>query len=334
MANQETGFVDDLRQQQKTKDESTEMNFCPVPYLSMIGSAEGDKVVDTHENGEERHREPKVFHPYIMYLTKKLYIEDAKERLNFARQELSRLHVNPQLLQSIWFTGEATFYTTGLVEVHNMRYSSKNKIEELLPEEASSDRVIVWAAMNYNELLGPYFFFGDLTSDNYQMMLREFFFDIRKQISAFEKPIFMHDDSPAHRKLDVQEFLEHEVPHHWIGVGSNYSNWPHHSPDIIPLNYFLWGFIKSQIYKTPIESDDIVELRHRINSAFKKVTKEMLKEAVEDFKVRLEKLLHVRGALVGTSINVRYEHLPSTSINRSNNCFFDWKDDDSIQLDA
>lgn len=217
-----------------------------------------------------------------------------------------------------------------------MRYANKN--ETINPEEdvkASHDGVIVWTALNAYDILGPYFFIGDIVSDSYQMMLREFFYDVRKRISIHENPTFMHDDAPFHRKLNIQDFLEHEVPHHWIGTGSNYATWPHHSPDISPLNYFLWGFIKSHVYKTPIEQDDRNELKHRITVAFKKVHTKMLKEAVEDYKVRLEKLLETKGALIGASINAYYNQLPSTSINRSNNCFLDWidgKDDDEISL--
>lgn len=85
----DTGFVDDQKCHYKMINESTEMNHCPVPYLEVIGGVEGDREVET--NGKEDRRlevgqksEPKVFHPYIMFLTKRLYIEDAQERVKFA----------------------------------------------------------------------------------------------------------------------------------------------------------------------------------------------------------------------------------------------------------
>ena len=83
----DTGFTDESTngsQEHKKRDESTDMNFCPVPYLSLIGKIEGDETIPVHPEQKE-HAEPKDFHPYIMYLTKKLYIEDAKERTMFAK---------------------------------------------------------------------------------------------------------------------------------------------------------------------------------------------------------------------------------------------------------
>uniref|UniRef100_A0A914EEX8 Uncharacterized protein n=1 Tax=Acrobeloides nanus TaxID=290746 RepID=A0A914EEX8_9BILA len=82
----DTGFTDESTRRAKQHnmlDESTDMNFCPVPYLSLIGKLEGDKTIPV-QPGQKEHTEPKIFHPYTMFLTKKLYIEDAKERTMFA----------------------------------------------------------------------------------------------------------------------------------------------------------------------------------------------------------------------------------------------------------
>ncbi|KYN29267.1 hypothetical protein ALC57_01390, partial [Trachymyrmex cornetzi] len=38
--------------------------------------------------------------------------------------------------------------------------------------------------------------------------------------------------------------------------------WPLRSPDLNPLDYFLWGHLKSLVYTTPIENEN--DLRNRI----------------------------------------------------------------------
>ena len=32
--------------------------------------------------------------------------------------------------------------------------------------------------------------------------------------------------------------------------------WPAHSPDLAPLDYFLWGHMKSLVYETPVGSEE------------------------------------------------------------------------------
>ncbi|KOC59408.1 hypothetical protein WH47_11037, partial [Habropoda laboriosa] len=50
----------------------------------------------------------------------------------------------------------------------------------------------------------------------------------------------------------------------WIGRGGPVA-WPPRSPDLNPLDYFLWGYLKSQVYSSPI--NDLEELRNRIHHA-------------------------------------------------------------------
>lgn len=211
---------------------------------------------------------------------------------------LERITKWPNLLKTIWFTGEAKFYTDGLVECHLFKYAKKrtsNADELELPKERA---VTVWAAMSYSNVVGPYFFTTNENDEAYQFLLKEFVNDLRKISPIHEKQIFMHDNFHVHTTPKIQKYLEEEFPHHWIGKGSNFSTWPHHSADLNPLNFCLWGFIKSQVYKKPIDSDDILELEKRILAAFKKIKPDMLEDAIEAYKEKLERV-STHGALVG-----------------------------------
>ncbi|KYQ46369.1 hypothetical protein ALC60_14791, partial [Trachymyrmex zeteki] len=50
-------------------------------------------------------------------------------------------------------------------------------------------------------------------------------------------------------------------PQRWIGRRGAIE-WPPRSPDLTPLDFFLWGHLKSVVYKTPPEN--INDLRQRI----------------------------------------------------------------------
>jgi hypothetical protein len=47
------------------------------------------------------------------------------------------------------------------------------------------------------------------------------------------------------------EFLYQEYPNRWIGRGG-LRHWPPRSPDINPLDFFLWGYVKMLSTENPL----------------------------------------------------------------------------------
>jgi hypothetical protein len=71
---------------------------------------------------------------------------------------------------------------------------------------------------------------------------------------------------------------------------------PPRSPDIIPLDFFLWGYVKDIIYKIPVTS--LVELKLRIVAVIKRVTPQMLENSWRKTEYRLDILRVKEGAHV------------------------------------
>ncbi|GBM78995.1 hypothetical protein AVEN_42420-1 [Araneus ventricosus] len=55
-----------------------------------------------------------------------------------------------------------------------------------------------------------------------------------------EVVIFQQDDAPPHYGNIVREFQDTTFPQGWIGRGADMA-WPPRSPDITPLDFYLWG---------------------------------------------------------------------------------------------
>ncbi|KAJ4430775.1 hypothetical protein ANN_19366 [Periplaneta americana] len=67
-----------------------------------------------------------------------------------------------------------------------------------------------------------------------------------------------HDGAPPHFSLAVREHLDRRFEQRWIGRGGPIAR-PPRSPDLTPLDFFLWGRMKSLVYETPIETaEDLV----------------------------------------------------------------------------
>jgi len=61
-------------------------------------------------------------------------------------------------------------------------------------------------------------------------------------------------------------------PIKWIGRRS-LTLWQQRSPDINPLDFFLWGFIKEKVFSTKLKTCD--NIKERIRQAYATVTLQM-----------------------------------------------------------
>ena len=92
-------------------------------------------------------------------------------------------------------------------------------------------------------------------------------------------------------------FLNDKFPEHWIGRGGPAAS-PPKSPDINPLYFFLWGYVKIEVFK------GLQHLKGRITQAFAQVTVLMLDEPWKELLRRLKMLTDNRGSHV--EVNYRF----------------------------
>ncbi|PSN56214.1 hypothetical protein C0J52_01438, partial [Blattella germanica] len=69
--------------------------------------------------------------------------------------------------------------------------------------------------------------------------------------------------------------------------------WPPHSPDINPCDYFLWGFLKEQVFCQ--HPGDLLELITCIVQVCNTVDEDLCRRVVQNMSVRLEELLWQNG---------------------------------------
>lgn len=82
---------------------------------------------------------------------------------------------------------------------------------------------------------------------------------------------YQHDGAPAHNSQLAKEAISNR----WIGRGGTIL-WPPRSPDLNPLDFFLWGHMKNYVYSETVNT--IEDLEDRIQEAVASVTPEMLND--------------------------------------------------------
>ena len=108
---------------------------------------------------------------------------------------------------------------------------------------------------------------------------------VAPQLEEFQlRVVFQQDSAPPHRGLRVRDFLNETFPNRWIRRNGP-TPWPPRSPDITPLDFFLWGYVKDRVYRTPV--CDVKTLQSRIIEVLATVNEEMLENTWRKIEYRL-----------------------------------------------
>ena len=150
----------------------------------------------------------------------------------------------------------------------------------------------MWCALLCSKVIGPFCFEEKtITADIYLDTLTEY---VTPQLGEFQPHVFFQQDgAPPHWGIKVHEFLDKKFPARWIGRGGPIA-WPPRSPDITPLDFFLWGYVKDVVYRTKVK--DISDLKERITAAVEAINEEILKRLWTKIEYRLDILRATNGA--------------------------------------
>ena len=81
------------------------------------------------------------------------------------------------------------------------------------------------------------------------------------------------------------------------GMGTDGTTpWPPRSPDITPLEFFLWRYVKNNLFSTPVP--DITNLKARITDAFVTTNEDVLENTWRETDYRLDVLRAAKEAHV------------------------------------
>ena len=121
----------------------------------------------------------------------------------------------------------------------------------------------VWCGVLGNKLIGPFAFDNNLVGNTYEVFLKNELPGLLEDILLIirSQKYFQHDGAPPHYARQVTEYLNKSFSNHWLGHGEPVA-WPLRSPYLTPLDYYLWGHMKTLAFETKVHSR--AELRHRI----------------------------------------------------------------------
>lgn len=211
-------------------------------------------------------------HPYHYTRVQELHPGDAAKRLDFCRYLLAQ---PDNILKKILWTDECKLDRNGITNVHNLHvWSEVNPHAKRESKHQRQFSVNLWAGILDNQLIGPYVLPDNINGANYLDFLQNQLPVLLENVPlvAREDMIFQHDGCPAHFHRIVRAHLDQRFTNRWIGRGGP-TPWPPRSPDITPLDFYLWGRMKEIVYFEPVSSKEI--LLQRIQHATDVINNEM-----------------------------------------------------------
>lgn len=222
--------------------------------------------------------------------------QDPIRRSQFCTWFLDKTANDINFPRSILWTDESKFTNCGMFNRHNevlWRQENPHLMQEVRPQRQFGFNV--WCGLVDNKLIGPVIYNQNLNGQRYLQHLQN---DIQDALD--ELPLdqlrnirwFQQDGAPAHNSRAVREYLDEQFPGRWIG-NTGPVLWPARSPDLTPLDFFLWGYLKNRIYNRVY--DTIEELEEAVRGEISVLPPRLIRNAINSVSSRCNSCLHNNG---------------------------------------
>lgn len=189
------------------------------------------------------------YHPYKLHVSQELRPGDNERRLEFCNWLDRKLQQNEDFLNNIIWTDECNFSTSGLFNRNNEHYYAvENPHQNQQVRRQGRASFNVWVGLYRNRILGPIIYDGNLNSDRYLHFIQNLDALEDEPLNILQQLWWQQDGAPPHNGRAVTQCLNETFPNQWIG-NQGVVRWPARSPDLSPLDYFLWGYLKNRLFK-------------------------------------------------------------------------------------
>ncbi|GFX73509.1 transposable element Tc3 transposase [Trichonephila clavipes] len=193
-----------------------------------------------------------------------IHPNDHQARRRFVEWAQNEIAVVPDFHKRILFSDESHFWLNGYVNKQNCRIWSEANPQVYVEIPLCPEKLTVWCALWAGGIIVPYFFKNNeghnltVNGDRYRAMITNFF---------------------------VPELNNHDVQP---------VNWPPRSCDLTPLDYFLWGYVKSLVYADKPQTLD--HLEDNISRVIADIRPQKMENVIENWTSKLDYIRASRGS--------------------------------------
>ncbi|CAK9801727.1 Transposable element Tc3 transposase [Anthophora quadrimaculata] len=236
-------------------------------------------------------------HPYKIQLTQELKPQDHQARRTFTDWALQQLQTDPNFGEKVIFSDEAHFWLNGFVNKQNCRISGESNPQQYQESPLHPEKITVWCGFWSGGVIEPYIFRNEngqvvtVNGERYRAMITDFLWPQLDDLDL-DDMWFQQDGATCHTSGVTLELLQEKFPGRVISRRSDVE-WPPRSCDLTPLDFFLWGYVKSLVYSNkPITID---QLENNIVKTIGEIQPELCNRVMQNWTSRIESCKRSRG---------------------------------------
>ncbi|GFW71356.1 uncharacterized protein TNCV_537741 [Trichonephila clavipes] len=216
----------------------------------------------------------------------------------FVEWAQNEIAVVPDFHKRILFSDEAHFWLNGYVNKQNCRIWSEANPQVYVETPLHPEKLTVWCALWAGGIIGSYFFKNNeghnvtVNGDRYRAMITNFFIPELNN-HDLQELWFQQDGATCHTARATIDLLKDMFGDRLISRFGP-MNWPPRSCDLTPLDYFLWGYVKSSVFADKPQTLD--HLEDNIRRVIADIRPQMLEKVIENWTSRLDYIRVSRGS--------------------------------------
>ena len=122
------------------------------------------------------------------------------------------------------------------------------------------------------------------------------------QVTGGKPWVWQQDLAPAHKSKETQAWLQKEcydfVP---------FSHWPPSSPDLNPLDYFVWSYVENITNMTSHNTK--ASLIAAIHQAFAELPPALVEKACSQFRIRIKAVIEAEGGYIEEMLALQHNQV-------------------------
>ena len=194
---------------------------------------------------------------------------------------------------------EAHFLLSGHINSKNNVFWGLEVPDEVLQRPLHSVKCTAWVAMSKHGIIGPYRFEDDdgrsqtVNKERYMAVLNKYWASLGRRRGVLRaSQWFQQDGATPHTANETFTWLRQRFEEKLMSRRCNVE-WAPHSPDLNPPDFYLWGFLKDNVYQG--NPQKIEELKTVITAKIRAIPKEECVKVIDNFARRVQVCLQRNG---------------------------------------
>ena len=243
------------------------------------------------------------FHPYVIIRRQKIRHGDPAQRLAFCNRLLNTVAENPDFLDKLIVSDEAVFSLNSEINSRNVRkYAARgdgHPHDHYVGHMQGAQQVMVWAGLTrQGVVLGPHFTRANLDTREYMRIIRYNVIQREFPVHNIDRNSmwWQQDGASCHTSNATIRYLQGQFPGRLMSKRGDWP-WPPRSPDLTVCDFFLWGYLKQQIWEVSQDQQpqNLGELREAIVRSCRNLDGHMIQRSFNGMLTRARKCVDAGG---------------------------------------